>query len=91
MALGNVHGETAQQTPFTSLNGHSAGVRSVRFSSDGKLLVSCGNDNAICVWDVASKQLLKTLRGHASRVSAALFMPGDDHLLSGGYDHYAKL
>jgi WD40 repeat protein/serine/threonine protein kinase len=83
--------DTVQQTPFTALSGHSAGVRSVRFSSDGKMLVSCGNDNAICVWDVASHQLLKTLRGHASRVSAALFMPGDDHLLSGGYDHYAKL
>src|SRR5262245_26314533 len=83
--------ETVQQTPFTALSGHSAGVRSAKFSSDGKLLVSCGNDNAICVWDVASRQLLKTLRGHASRVSAAVFMPGDDHLLSGGYDHYAKL
>src|SRR5262245_54085708 len=83
--------DTVQQTPYTALSGHSAGVRSAKFSSDGKLLVSCGNDNAICVWDVASRQLLKTLRGHASRVSAAVFMPGDDHLLSGGYDHYAKV
>ena len=53
--------EAAQQTPFTALSGHSAGVRSVRFSSDGKLLVSCGNDNAICVWDVASRQEVGTL------------------------------
>jgi WD40 repeat protein len=81
----------AAPTPFVALDGHSAGVRSVRFSSDGRLLLSGGNDNAICVWDVASKNLVKTLRGHASRVASAVFAPGDDRVLSGGYDHFAKL
>jgi hypothetical protein len=82
---------TPQQTPFVGLEGHTAGVRTVRFSSDGKLLVSGGNDNNVCVWDVATHQMVKKLRGHASRVSAALFMPGNDRVLSAAYDHYAKL
>jgi WD40 repeat protein/serine/threonine protein kinase len=82
---------TAAPTPFLAFEGHSAGVRSVRFSSDGKLLVSGGNDNAICVWDVVSRQLVKKLRGHASRVAAVIFAPGDDRIVSGAYDHSARL
>src|SRR5262249_20526291 len=82
---------TDQKTPFIALEGHSAGVRSVRFSSDGKLLASGGNDNNVCVWDVAGHKMVKKLRGHASRVSSVLFMPGDDRLLSAAYDHFAKL
>ncbi|MDX1946374.1 MAG: hypothetical protein SFU86_13315, partial [Pirellulaceae bacterium] len=78
-------------TPFVALDEHTAGVRSVRFSSDGKLLLSAGNDNAVCVWDVASRTLAKNLRGHASRVSAAVFVPGDDRVLSAGYDQTARL
>ncbi len=82
---------TVQKTPFVALEEHSAAVRSVRYSSDGKLLVSGGNDNNVCVWDIASHQMVKKLRGHASRVSSVLFMPGDDRVLSAAYDHYAKL
>jgi len=82
---------TESSTPYVALEEHSAGVRSVHFSSDGRLLVSGGNDNNICVWDVASHRMVKKLRGHASRVSTVLFMPGNDRLLSAAYDHYAKL
>jgi WD40 repeat protein len=79
------------RTPVIPLESHTAAVRSVRFSANGKLLLSCGNDNAICVWDMESKSLIKQLRGHASRVSAALFAPGDDRVVSAGYDHFAKI
>lgn len=78
-------------TPTIPLESHTASVRSVRFSGNGKLLLSSGNDNAICVWDLESRTLVKQLRGHASRVSAALFAPGDDRIVSGGYDHSARL
>lgn len=84
-------GASAPTTPFQSLDGHSAAVRSVRFSSDGRLLVSGGNDNAVCVWDTASRQLVKKLRGHASRISSALFAPGDDRIISASYDHSVKV
>ncbi len=80
-----------QATPTIALRGHTAPVRSVKFSHDGRLLISSGEDNAICVWDVASNQLVKQLRGHANRVSTALFAPDDDQIVSAGYDHRAKL
>ena len=53
---------------FESLEGHTAGVSSLQFSPNGKLLASGGHDNTVCVWDVEKRKLLKTLRGHAGRV-----------------------
>ena len=73
------------------LEGHTAGVRSVRFSANGKLLVSGANDNTLRVWDVATRKTLKTLRGHAGRVLACVFAPDGERLLSGSHDQKAKL
>ncbi len=74
-----------------ALEGHTAGVRAVGFSHNGKLLVSGGNDNTVRVWDVATRRLLKTLRGHAGRVQACAFAPGNAWVLSGSHDRLAKI
>lgn len=73
------------------LEGHLAGVRSVCFSADGKLLVSGGFDNTVRVWDVATRQLLKTLRGHGGRVQSCAFAPDGNWVLSASHDRLAKL
>ena len=44
-----------------SLNGHSQSVKAVAFSSDGKLLVSGGDDGSARLWDVKSGEALATL------------------------------
>lgn len=74
-----------------ALAGHTAGVRSLRFSTDGRLLLSAGNDNTVRVWDMEGKRLMKTMRGHGGRVSAAVFAPRGQQVLSGGYDQRAKI
>ena len=84
-------GDPAPPPITADLDGHTAGVRSVRFSTDGRLLISSGNDNVICVWDPHEKQLLKKLRGHAGRVMSAVFAPGDQRVVSVGHDHLAKV
>jgi hypothetical protein len=71
--------------------GHSADVRSVAFSPDGKLLLTGSYDNTVRVWDVGTRGLLKTLRGHGGRVSACVFAPEGQKVLSGSEDHFAKI
>jgi WD40 repeat protein/tRNA A-37 threonylcarbamoyl transferase component Bud32 len=73
------------------LSGHTAGVRAVQFSPNGKLLLSAANDNTVRVWNVESATLRKTLRGHAGQVSSCVLMPDGQHVLSGSHDHLAKI
>ncbi len=76
---------------FYPLDGHTAPVRSVQFSADGKLVLSAGHDNTVKVWSVDSPAALKTLRGHDSWVRACAFSPDGQWVLSGGYDNHARL
>jgi WD40 repeat protein len=41
---------------------HQGAVQALRISPDGQRLASCGDDGAIQVWDLASGELLQTLR-----------------------------
>ncbi|MFM7073231.1 MAG: protein kinase domain-containing protein, partial [Planctomycetota bacterium] len=50
---------------IATLRGHAAAVRSVQFSTDGRLLASAGYDNVVALWDVGQQRLLKKFRGHA--------------------------
>jgi len=80
-----------ERTPCIALEGHTAAVCSVRFSSDGRFLLSGGNDNTVRLWDVATGKLLKTVRGHAGWVRSCVFSSDSQQVLSGSYDHRAKL
>lgn len=77
------------------LTGHTAAVRSVRFSEDGNRIVSGGNDNTVRLWDTASGRLLKVLRGHGGRVVCCRLHPdfsaGEPLVLSGSHDHTARI
>ncbi len=71
--------------------GHTAAVRAVQFSQDGKSVISAGHDNTVKIWSLASDTELKTLRGHDSWVRACAFSPDGQWALSGGYDNHARL
>ena len=56
---------------------HDDLVASISFSQDGRSLLSTAHDYTIKVWDIDSRQLGKTLRGHGGWVTKALFVGND--------------
>ncbi|ETN98536.1 WD-40 repeat protein, partial [Reticulomyxa filosa] len=49
------------------LRGHGNTVNSVRFSEDGRKIVSASYDHTVRIWDVASGKQLQIFRGHTDR------------------------
>ena len=51
------------------------GVRVVRFSPDASLLLTAGDDECCHLWDISSRNLVRTFAGFDSTVFAADFVP----------------
>ena len=100
---GRLNGTPELQPNWLVLRGHTAAVRCVRFSPDkkGNRILSCGDDNTVCLWNSHTGVLERTLRGHGSFVRSCAFAPADYQLrsddttdrlvLSGSHDTTSKL
>mmetsp|Transcript_5189 Transcript_5189/g.11393 ORF Transcript_5189/g.11393 Transcript_5189/m.11393 type:complete len:180 (-) Transcript_5189:5276-5815(-) len=70
--------------------GHSGPVNCIRFSSDGLILASAGDDGVVVLWtfDAVSLTWLKsqTLRGHGSHTMHVSWHPGGSELASASID-----
>ncbi|CAK91396.1 unnamed protein product (macronuclear) [Paramecium tetraurelia] len=77
--------KTAQQ--YLQLDGHTAQIQSVCFSSDNTKLASGSDDNSICLWDVKTGQKYHQLDGHTGYVNAVCFSPDCTTLASGSFDY----
>jgi WD40 repeat protein len=75
--------------------GHTGTVRSVVMSADGKLAVSCSGwpkgDNTIRVWDPATRQELRQLRGFKGDVYELRFVGKSRRVLGGGSDGIMRM
>lgn len=55
-------------------------------SFDGKYLVSAGQDRDIKIWNVKSKKLLKSLKGHSKSIHSLCFKQNSYEFFSASQD-----
>jgi len=82
----------ADEKPILTINpgGHTAMVRELIFTPDGRELISAGDDKVIRIWDVETGELNRTLRGQIGagpegKIFAAALSPDGRTLAVGGY------
>ena len=73
--------ETSRYTPLRALRGHTALVRDMAFSPDGKRLASASDDRSVKVWDTGTGLALLTIRRAGFEPRSVAFSP-DGYLLA---------
>ena len=73
------------------IKGHTGPVRSVKFSSDGKHLITASDDKLLKIWSLPSRKFLCSLSGHSNWVRYANFSPDTKLAVSGGEDKLVKI
>ncbi len=76
---------------FRELRGHRDGVLEVRWSPDGRRLVSASDDKTARVWNTSDWSLEGELRGHTLGVLCAAFSPDGETLATGSRDYTIRL
>jgi hypothetical protein len=74
---GRLRNQPEPKPNWLVLRGHTGAVRSVTFSPDdaGRLILTCGDDNTVSIWNSTTGTLERTLRGHGSFVRSCAFSP----------------
>jgi len=77
--------------PLLVLEAHGKHAQAVRFTRDGKHLVSAGQDAAVRVWSVPGFKAERALTGHEKSVNSLSFNADEKRLLTGSSDPAVKL
>lgn len=83
--------ELSQHKFVDVLPGSEGTVLSMRFSRDGKKLVTASEDGKVRTWSVPGWKLLETLSGHRGPVRWAEFSPDGQQVVSGGEDMTVRI
>src|SRR5207253_1818588 len=95
LVSGGADGQLIVWDPFTGVakrhgRAHTAGVKSLAFSPDGRQLLTCG-DHTVKLWEFASGQLRYQYDGHIAEVKCVAFSPDGRRAVSGSEDTTAMV
>lgn len=82
--------QTGQQVVKLSHPSECA-IRVCSFSQSCAVLASGGDDESICLWDISTRTLVRSLSGHESMITALAFTPDSNLLISGSSSGDLKL
>jgi WD40 repeat protein len=68
------------------LNGHTAPVSFLSWSPNNLMILSCGNDNIVKLWEIESGNCIRTFTKHNDSVTSCSWFPDSKHFVSGGID-----
>ncbi|KAJ1933711.1 U3 small nucleolar RNA-associated protein, partial [Kickxella alabastrina] len=74
-----------------SITRFNSPAHSGSFRSDGKLLVAGDDSNLVQVFDVNSRAILRTFKGHTDPVHVTRFLPNRTHVFSGSDDATVRI
>jgi mono/diheme cytochrome c family protein len=83
-------GQTVAGTA-SDFTGHTAPIRAIAVSADGKLAVSGSEDRTLRLWDVQTGRELRRFEGHRAAVTAVAFSPDGRRIVSGSADRTLRL
>ena len=89
---GNIHlWSLTQETPLSTLSGHSARVCRIEFHPSGAYLASASYDTTWRLWDIQTTTELLLQEGHSREVYALSFNTDGSLLASGGLDSIGRI
>lgn len=89
---GNIHlWSLNQETPISTLSGHTSRVCRVEFHPSGQYLASASYDTTWRLWDIDTTTELLLQEGHSREVYALSFNPDGSLLASGGLDSIGRI
>jgi len=76
---------------YRTFSGHSLGIKSAVFSSDGSSILTASNDKTARIWDSCTGQCKQIFSGHTGYVNSAVFSANGTWVLTASNDATCKI